>query len=113
MKETTYDKENDILYFSKGRNIKFSIDIGDFILDIDSKGPVCGIEILDASLNLNISEKDLSRINKASMSVSYKPNNVYVAIVLVIGNKKKDIVIPLAADLGHHARTEKTSFAVA
>ena len=38
-----YDEEEDILSLSKNRKVKASIDIGDFIIDIDHKGYVTGI----------------------------------------------------------------------
>ena len=43
-KRIDYDEEEDILFLSKGNKVKQSIDIGDFILDIDHKGNVTGIE---------------------------------------------------------------------
>lgn len=46
----TYDKEIDAMYIylEKGK-YHISKEIGDFIVDFDSKGKLLGIEILDAS----------------------------------------------------------------
>ena len=76
-----YDKEEDILNLSKGNPSKASIEIGDFILDIDFHGYVSSIEILNASENLNINKEILETIERAQMSVTYKPNYLFIALV--------------------------------
>jgi len=108
-----YDDEEDILFLSKGRKVKASIDVGDFIIDVDAKGFITGIEILDASRNLKIAEKQLKELQKASMAVTYKPNHVIIYLILQLKEKEKDITIPLTVDLGHGSGTEKMNFAVA
>jgi len=109
-----YDEEEDILFLSKSRKVKASIDIGDFVIDIDHNGFVTGIEILNASENLKLLKEQLKELQKASMAVTYKPNYVYISLVMMFKDKEKDITIPLTVDLGHGAvRTERTNFAVA
>ena len=109
-----YDEEEDILFLSKGRKVKASIDIGDFVIDVDTGGFISGVEILNASENLQISEDQLKELQEAAMAVTYKPNYVYIYLVMKLKNKEKDITIPLAVDLGHGSvKTEKTVFAVA
>lgn len=110
----TYDAEEDILSLSKNVKVKASIDIGDFIIDVDHDGFVAGIEILNASQNLGLTEVQLASLEQASMNVTYKPNYVLIALLMKIKNKEKDITIPLTVDLGHGSiKTEKTRFAVA
>ncbi|MAE42987.1 hypothetical protein CMO93_04395 [Candidatus Woesearchaeota archaeon] len=109
-----YDKEEDTLFLSKGRKVKASIDIGDFIIDVDMNGFITGIEILNASENLKLSEKQLASLQEASMVVTYKPNYVIIYLVMKFKEKEKDLTIPLTVDLGHGSvRTEKANFAVA
>ena len=109
-----YDDEEDILSLSRGREVKASIDIGDFVIDVEHKGFITGIEILNASKNLNITEKQLKNLEQASMNVTYKPNHVYIFLVMQFENKEKDISIPLTVDLGHGSvTTENAQFAVA
>ena len=110
----SYDNEENILSLSKGKKVKASIDIGDFIIDIDHNGFITGIEILNASQNLNITEEQLQNLKEASMNITYKPNNVYILLVMKFENKEKDIGIPLTVDLGHGSvTTESTQFAIA
>ncbi|MFH1211743.1 MAG: DUF2283 domain-containing protein [Candidatus Woesearchaeota archaeon] len=111
MAKINYDQEDDILSLSKEAKVKHSIDIGDFIVDIDHKGFVAGIEILNASENLNLSSKELALLEQASMVVSYKPNHVCIAITMKLKDKEKDITIPITVDLGHAGKTEKSEFA--
>ena len=114
MAKISYGGEEDILSLSRGRKVKASIDIGDFIIDVDASGFVSGIEILNASENLKIPEEQLKELHEASMSVTYKPNYVYINVFMKFAKKEKDIAIPLTVDLGHGSiRTQKTVFAVA
>ncbi|MBU0628491.1 MAG: DUF2283 domain-containing protein [Nanoarchaeota archaeon] len=109
-----YDEEEDILSLSRSRKIKASIDIGDFIIDIDHDGFVAGIEILNASENLKISADQLKDLRKASMAVTYKPNYVYITLVMLFKDKEKDLAIPLTVDLGHMSvSTQNMNFAAA
>ena len=109
-----YDTENDILYLAKAsKSIKESIDIGDFIIDISHDDFVVGIEILNASLHLNLSPKNLTNLHKASMKVIYKSASVYITLLLQFPNQHKDITIPLTIDLGHDdILTSETNFAL-
>ncbi|MFQ5531469.1 MAG: DUF2283 domain-containing protein [Candidatus Nanoarchaeia archaeon] len=96
-----YEDNEDILYLSEGKLARASIEIGDFVIDVDSKGYIIAIEILNASQNLKVSPKVFSEINKASMSVVYKPNYLYIMLIFNFKEKEKDVAIPLTIDLGH------------
>ncbi|MBU0760972.1 MAG: DUF2283 domain-containing protein [Nanoarchaeota archaeon] len=99
--EITYNENEDILSFWRGNPSNVSIEIGDFIIDVDSSSHIAGFEIMNASENLNIPDKFLANIEKASMSVLYKPNYVYIMLKIKLKEKEKDISIPLTLDLGH------------
>ena len=96
-----YEEQEDILYLSKKRHVKASIEVGDFVIDVDRDGFISGIEILNASENLNLSPEKLSDITNAKMLVTYKPGYVYMVLALAFKDKEKDISIPLTLDLGH------------
>lgn len=103
IKTIDYDAENDIFFISTGDKIKASIDIGEFILDVSSSNLVCGIEIMEASGNLGISQADLKNIESMKMSVIYKTNHVYVLLMMILKKEGKEInvPIPLTLNLGH------------
>ncbi len=97
----SYNKEEDILDLSRGNISQASIEVGDFIIDIDSKGFVSALEILNASENLNFSSELLEHIGKASMNILYKPGYLQIMLVFYFQGKEKEVVIPLTVDLGH------------
>lgn len=109
-----YEEDEDILVLSKDKAVKASIDIGEFVIDIDANGFIVGIEILNASESVKLPVEKLKEIQKASMFVTYKPNHVYIYLLLKFEEKEKDIAIPLAIDLGHgKIKTQETVFAAA
>ncbi len=97
-----YNKKYDILYIVKeGRPSKASIEVGDFIIDVDFDGFVSGIEILNASENLNLGKNILKKIKQVSLSILYKPSYLYITIIFEIPKLNQTIHIPLTIDLGH------------
>ena len=103
IKTIDYDSESDIFFISNGDKVKASLDIGDFILDINHNNLVCGVEIMDASENLGVSKEVLKNVQNMKMSVTYKTNYVYVLLMIVFkkGGKEVNVPIPLTLDLGH------------
>jgi len=103
IKTIDYDYGNDIFFISNGEKIKSSIDIGDFVLDVNHDNLICGMEIMDASENLGIEKKDLEHIQNIKMSVTYKTNHAYVLLMIVLKKENKEInmSIPLTLNLGH------------
>jgi len=103
IKTIDYDSNNDIFFISDGEKVKASLDIGDFVLDVNHDNLICGIEIMDASENLGISKENLNSVKNIKMSVTYKTNNVYVLLVMTFKEKGKEVnvPIPLTLDLGH------------
>ena len=99
--EIRYEESEDILSFWRGKPSQASIEIGDFIIDVDSRGYISGLEILNASVNLRIESKMLEKVEKASLSVLYKPNYVYILLNIKFAGSERDISIPLTIDLGH------------
>ena len=85
-----YDRENDDLFLSKGKgNYEGSVEIGDFIIDFSRNDEIVGIEIMNASKNLNISKSLLSGIKSAHMNVSQRNQAMIINALLVLKNKKE------------------------
>ena len=57
IKTIDYDSENDIISISNGDKVKASLDIGDFVLDVNNDNLICGLEVMDASENLGVSKE--------------------------------------------------------
>jgi len=107
-----YNKEDDILTLTNRNKVKESIDHGNFIIDIDTDGFISGIEILNATDMLRMSEEQLHEIQDASMTVDYMPDHVRISLILHSKEKEKDITIPLAMRLGHEEKRSTTFAAV-
>ena len=103
IKTIDYDSENDIFSINNGEKVKASIDIGDFVLDVNHNNFICGLEIMSASENLGISKDVLRNIRSMKMSVNYKTNHVYVLLMILFKKEGKEVnvPIPLTLDLGH------------
>lgn len=87
-----YDKENDMLFAYTGEKINDSLEVGDFILDFNGQNKIVGLEILDASRMLalsNIPKAYFDNILAGKISVSQGKNSIYVMLSLEckIGNK--------------------------
>ncbi len=90
-----YDQEEDILYFYPNeKNVDFSIDYDDIILDV-SGNKIVGIEIMNASEKFGEGEpiekikRALSSIIEASMKVKYGINSIFVKVRFVFSMPEK------------------------
>ena len=103
IKTIDYDLDNDIFFVSNGDKVKFSLDIGDFVLDVNHDNLICGMEIINASGNLGINREILGSIKSMKMSVTYKTNHVYVLLMMTFKKEDKEvnITLPLTLNLGH------------
>jgi len=99
-----YDSEEDILFFSKGRASKGTLEIGDFVIDIDAKGDLTAIEIFNASKIFNVSKKILSMMKSARLKVQSTPNAMYLSMAIVLMNGRMEF--PPISLLPHAARRE-------
>lgn len=103
IKTIDYDFENDILFISDGSKVRSSLDIGDFVLDVNGDNLISGIEVMGASENLGIDKEILRDIKNIKMPVNYKTNNVYVLLLITFQKNEKEVnvPIPLSLSLGH------------
>lgn len=77
-----YDEHGDVLYVCKKGRTKFSVDLGVFVLDIDDKNRVLGIELLDASQLLRVSPEVLAQIREAEFAVMKRGGYISATIRL-------------------------------
>lgn len=102
-----YDLKEDTLYIS-ARKASSSIEVGDYILDLDCKGFITGIEVLNAAENLNVSKNALSTISKVDFVIRYKPDYVAMLVKMHLPAKPQEtmnLVIPVR--LGHKNASEQ------
>src|SRR3989338_10772980 len=99
IKTIDYDSNNDIFFISDGEKVKASIDIGDFVLDVNHDNLICGIEIMDASENLGIDKEDLKHVQNIKMSVNYKTNHAFVLLMMTFKKQDKEVNVPIPLTL--------------
>jgi uncharacterized protein YuzE len=95
-KSVSYNSEDDILFFTKGKPSKYSIEIADFILDVDNKDSLVGIEILNASQALGIPKRLLASLEYAKVKTEATPNALYVKFLFAaVGQAPQMVQVPL------------------
>ncbi len=99
-----YDSDEDILFFSKGKVSKGTIEIGDFVIDIDEHGNLAAIEIFNASKIFNVQKRILSKIKSAKLRIQSTPNAMYLSMAIVLMNGKMEF--PPISLLPHVTRRE-------
>ena len=93
-----YDKEHDIFYILKKKREKdvvHSVDLEDFVVDLDKENHVVGVEIIGMSKMLNIPKKYFDNLKNAKLIVSYRRGRQIIAIYLLLqfkaGSKIQEI----------------------
>jgi uncharacterized protein YuzE len=95
-----YDEEEDILFFTKGKPSKGTLEIGDFIIDLDKDGNLTALEILNASSVLGLKPKLLSSIKYAKLGIESTPNSLYLSLIMFGDTTERiKVPIPLAAPI--------------
>lgn len=94
-----YNKTEDILVVGKHkkyRKVKASIDIGEVILDVSTRGSIIGIEILNASKNIGIPKESLLGIKDVSFNVRYGLDCTMARLVLYLDKERFIFTTPLS-----------------
>ncbi len=93
-----YDEKFDDLYvYKKDKKADFSINLGDFVIDV-SKGGISGIEILEATntlskiLNTKITSSNIKQAKDATIITNTRENALYICLQL---ESKKNIRFPI------------------
>lgn len=94
----TYDKENDDLFlFSPKSKSKGSVELGNIVLDFNSKKELVGIQIMNASkLIKDITSENISTIKELlnhlkKCKIDVKPNNNMLIIKIFLFSQVKEI----------------------
>lgn len=98
--KVSYDKEFDIIYVYKSKEkAKHSIHMFEnFIVDVDFKSKVVGLEIHNASKVLNVPKRQLENVKEAHLSTYLK--GIYFGVIYGIalpkGKIESQVVIPMS-----------------
>ncbi|MBI5393020.1 DUF2283 domain-containing protein [Candidatus Woesearchaeota archaeon] len=89
--ESAYDLSNDILFFKiKERDYKKSLELNNFVLDIDKEGYITGIQIFDASKLFRLSKNAFNSLSKWEFIIKVEDNtiNLKLHFSLLLRNKR-------------------------
>jgi len=103
-KGVMYDRGEDILFFASGKASNGTIEIGDFVIDIDKNGNLAAIEIFNASKIFKVSKKLLTMITSAKLRIHSTPNAMYLGVIILSADGKMEF--PHISLLPHAARRE-------
>ena len=88
--EFDYDLANDILFFKvKNREYSYSMELSNYVIDIDSEEFVVGMQIFDASTLFNLGKEVLKSVKNWRLEATIKNNIIQVKVFFdtVIRNK--------------------------
>jgi len=78
-----YDKKHDIFYIAeKRKNIAHSIDLEDFVVDLDKNNNPIGLEVFEISKMLRIPKKQFYNLKNAELT--YRKGKGVFAIYLLL-----------------------------
>lgn len=87
-----YDYKYDILYFkAEGADYNKSLELENLILDIDKKGSITGIQIMDASKFLELNKPNLLKIPKWKFQTSIHDGRLELRLLFQIQIRNKSI----------------------
>ena len=92
-----YDSENDILYITK-ENTKThsSVELGNFVIDLDSKKRIVAIEMFDVIktfrlIGKRLTKKQLSHIIKARIFIHKQKNAFLIGFAIKLPENNEEI----------------------
>ena len=93
-----YDSESGCAYIGDSdKKVKSSIGLmNTFVVDMDFKGKVSGVEIIDANAVLKDFKIDVNKVEQVGMNVKHTDNYFAVILTFKQAGIEKEIVIPVA-----------------
>lgn len=85
-----YDEKHDIFYIlRKNKEVSHSVDLEDFVVDLDKNNEIVGLEIFGISKLTNIPKKHFNKLQSAKLVKSYRRNGEIIALYLILQFKIK------------------------
>ena len=112
--ECIYDFTYDILTFhSKNRDYKMSVEVQNFIIDIDTEDFVIGVRVIDASKVFGLKKDILRNIVQSDFQSVVKDNVITVRLTIVgkirnkiIGSIKQEFAQQVTVPLSEKTKVE-------
>lgn len=93
MPKINYNKEMDILVVEKEDYDDYSesLELGGFILDLNTKSEFLGLEIIDASQKTPLSREELENIRKAEVEIEKQDEYLRINLTVTLNTGKSVI----------------------
>ncbi len=93
MIQAHYNDDIDVLVIEEEEYEDFdqSLELGGFVLDLDTDGDFLGLEIIDATQKLPLTAEDLDSIDEVNVTVDQDENLLRIQIELVIDGQRSTI----------------------
>jgi uncharacterized protein YuzE len=100
-----YHKKDDIAVFEYGDYDAYerSIDVANFVVDINSEGDFLGLEVIGASERLPLTKEELSNIEDIEIVVKDDEESMMVTITLRRDEKETSLNLPMKGITGQPA----------
>lgn len=100
-----YHEKDDIAVFEYGdyEDYERSIDIANFVVDINSEGDFLGLEIIGASERLPLTKDELTEVEDMEIEVRDDEESMMVTITLRRDEKETSLNLPMKGITGQPA----------
>jgi len=88
--KTSYDEENDVLYYNSGEKVSDSLELGDAFIEFSGEGKIVGVEIMNASEFLSlqtgkeITDEMLKEIESGKISIRHNKDTIFLIFEFVV-----------------------------
>lgn len=98
MTEFNYHQEDYIAVFKYGDYDKYdrSIEIANFVVDLDEEGDFLGLEVINASERLPLSKEELSSVRQVKTTVFDDEDDRMVSILVYYDDDKTSLNVPFS-----------------
>lgn len=92
-----YHEIDDIVVFEHGDydNYGRSIDVANFVVDLDEDGQFLGLEVIGASERIPLNKKQLSQIEEVEINIQEDGENKMITITMKQGKEQTSLNLPV------------------
>lgn len=105
MPDFEYNRKDDIAVFEYKSydNYERSIDIANFIIDLDDQNNFLGLEVIGASERLPLSKEELSKIDSVEIEVKDEEESMIITVLMTGNGEKTSLNLPVKNVTGQPA----------
>lgn len=92
-----YHEKDDIAVFEYGDYSEYerSVDIANFVVDLDEDGNFLGLEVIGASERLPLTKDELTEVDDVEIEVRNDEGSMMVSIIMTQDNERTSLNLPV------------------